>query len=134
MTARKITLRLGALVIVGLALGGPTPGYVGTCDPGGSAGTVDRVQFCTDKETYQCARDLAAGRIDMTQYNVCAGHIDTDCHGFNFPAGCAPSHPLADACISALSDSSRISTRSEMIVECQSNTLCGAAPLTSGGI
>jgi len=122
-------LRAGALLVVGLALGGPTPGYVGNCDPGAGNSSVDRVQFCTDKETYACARDLAAGRIDMTQYNVCAGLIDGDCHGFNFPAGCAPSRQLADACIGAVSDSSRIGTMTQDLVECQSNTLCGAAPL-----
>lgn len=129
MNARRTLLRAAALVVVGLALGGPTPGYVGNCDPNGGPGTVNRVQFCTDKETYQCARDLAAGRIDMTQYNVCAGAIDSHCQGFNFPPGCLPSQPLADACIGALSDQARIGTMSQDIVECQSNSLCGAAPL-----
>lgn len=131
MTPRRFVLRALALVVVALALGGPTPGYVGNCSPGSGTSTVDRVQFCTDKETYQCARDLAAGRIDMNQYNTCSGRIDSDCAGFNFPAGCAPSNELAHACIDALSRPERIGTPNDMIVECQSNTLCGAAPLSS---
>lgn len=122
-------LRVAALVVVGLGIAGPTPGYVGNCDPGTGGGSVNAVQFCTDKETYACARDLAAGRIDMSAYNVCAGRIDSDCARFTFPTGCSPSPELADACIGAVSDSSRISTPTDMLPECQSNTLCGAAPL-----
>jgi hypothetical protein len=129
MSPRRLMLRACALVVVALALGGPTPGYVGSCSTSGPDQTVDRVQFCTDTSTWKCARDLAAGRIDMNGYNTCSGRIDTDCAGFNFPAGCAPSRPRADACISALSDANRISTMSDSIVECQSNTLCGAASL-----
>lgn len=135
MTPKRIVLRAAALVVVGLALGGPTPGYVGNCSPGGGDdGTVDRVQFCTDKLTWQCARDLAAGRIDMNRYNTCVASILSDCAGFNFPSGCAPSHPLASACIDALSARDMINIPSDMIVQCQSTTLCGAALVSPEGI
>ena len=134
MTLRRFMLRAGALVVVALALGGPTPGYVGSCSTSGPDQSVDRVQFCVDSSTWKCARDLGAGRIDMNAYNACRARIDTDCAGFNFPAGCSPSRPRADACNSALSDANRIGTRSEDIVECQSNTLCGGSALSSEGI
>jgi hypothetical protein len=132
VTPRRILLRAVALVIVALALGGPTPGYVGNCSAGGGADTVERVQFCTDKETYRCARDFAAGRIDGNGYNDCAARIDTTCAGFNFPPGCAPSRALADACISALSDANRkneLDDATHSLPECTSMTLCGAASL-----
>lgn len=129
MSPRRLFIRVAGLAVLALSIGGPTPGYVGSCSADGGNATADRVQFCTDKEAYQCARDLAARRIDSTQYNTCAGRIDADCAGFNFPPGCAPSRALADACISALSDANRISTPSDMIPECQSTTLCGAASL-----
>ncbi len=129
MSARRFFLRAAALAVLGLAIGGPAPGYVGNCSTDGGPGPVDRVQFCTNKEAYACARDLAFGRIDMTQYNVCSSRIDSMCAGFNFPPGCSPSQALANACISAVSDANRISTPTDMLVECQSTTLCGAASL-----
>jgi len=132
VTPRKMMLRLGALVVMTLPIVGPTPGYVGNCS-GGGAPAVDRVQFCTDKETYACARDFTAGRIDGTQYSVCMMHIDTTCAGFNWPDGCSPSKQLADACIDAVSDANRISTPTNMLTECDSTTLCGAAMLGSAG-
>jgi hypothetical protein len=110
-----------------MAIGGPAPGYVGNCD--GGQCEANRVQFCTDLETYKCARDLAAGRIDMPTYNTCANRIDSTCQGFNFPSGCSPSCELTDACISAISDANNIATTNDMIVQCQSNTICGAATL-----
>lgn len=133
MTPRKMMLRLAALVVMALPIVGPTPGYVGNCS-GSAATPVNPTQFCTDKNTYVCARDLAAGRIDMTQYNVCSMHIDSMCLGFNWPDGCSPSKQLADACIDAVSDGNRIATTTDMLTECSQTTLCGAAPLTSGGI
>jgi hypothetical protein len=131
VTLRRFVLRAGALVVVALALGGPTPGYVGNCDGTGGSGSVDRVQFCTDELGWECARDNAR-HPDTTVYNACVAQIDRTCAGFNFPAGCAPSHQLAYACISALADAGRVATPTAMIVECQSTTLCGTgAPLTS---
>lgn len=129
MTLRKLALRLSALVVMTLPIVGPTPGYVGNCSGGGSATPVNRVQFCTNKEAYACARDFSAGRIDGTQYNVCSMHVDSTCRGFNWPDGCSPSQQLADACIDAVSDANRVSTPTEMLPECQSSTLCGGSNL-----
>lgn len=130
MTARRIILRALALVVVALALGGPTPGYVGNCGTG-TTQSVNRVQFCTDRKTWECARDFDAGRITGAQYNDCVGMIDSACQGFNFPDGCAPSQQLADACIAALQNRGRESELNDDVVECKSTTLCGTATLTS---
>jgi hypothetical protein len=127
----RIAIRLGAGVIILLALGGPTPGYVGTCDASGGSTVADPAQFCTSRKTWECARDYAAHRIDMGMYNACALGIDAACAGFNWTPGCAPSPQLADACISALSDMSRVGTPTPMIEECYTESLCGGAPLTT---
>jgi len=129
MTPRRFAIRFGGLAVLALAIGGPTPGYVGNCDPSGSGGSVDRVQFCTDKSTYACARDRLFGRTTQEQYNTCQMQIDSMCHGFNFPSGCSPTRQLADACINAVSDANRIATPTDALPECMSSTLCGAAPL-----
>jgi hypothetical protein len=112
-----------------LALGGPTPGYVGSCSAGSPA-VVDAQQFCVDRKVAECVRDRVALRTDDPQYQACMLAISSSCEGATWN-GCAPSAQIADACISALRDMTRIGTPNTMIVECYTETLCGAAPLVT---
>jgi hypothetical protein len=127
---RRSLLRLAAGVVILLALGGPTPGYIGSCDAGG-ARVADPAQFCVDKRSAECARDLSAMRITMEMYNACSATLLSECNGFNWAAGCSPSPETADACLAALRDPSRLGTLNSEIVECNAASLCGAAPLVS---
>lgn len=127
---RRVLLRLGAGVVILLALGGPTPGYVGTCSTDTPA-VVDPEQFCVDRKSSECARDRVAGRTDEATYNACANMIESQCTGATWTNGCAPSPQLAGACISALRDMSRLATLNAMIEECYQETLCGTAPLVT---
>jgi hypothetical protein len=132
----RVALRASAGVVLLLALGGPTPGYVGNCSGGGTPAGVDPVAFCTNKRTYICARDNYAGRIDMNQYNQCRAMIDSVCAGFSF-GSCAPTQSQAQACIDALADPMRVGTPDSMIPECSSTALCGGTMLVApdpGGI
>jgi hypothetical protein len=92
---------------------------------------ADPAQFCISRKTWECARDYAGLRITAEMYNACALGIDAACSGFNWSEGCSPSPQIADACISALSDMSRVGTPTPMIPECYSESLCGGAPLVS---
>ncbi len=87
-------------------------------------GRASDVQFCTDEHVYECARDLAAGRITMSAYNTCQMRVDAECSTFTWPAGCDPSTTLRSACIAAVSDASRLATTNDMIEECSLTTLC----------
>ncbi len=130
--ARRVLLRLAAGTVALLALGGPTPGYIGSCDAGGSR-VADPDQFCADRRDAECARDAYAGRITREMYNVCRMGIETECSGFNWAGGCSPSPETAAACVDALRDMTRIGTVTSAIPECMSGALCGTgtAPLVS---
>lgn len=125
----RVLLRLLAGTVALLALGGPTPGYVGSCTAGSPA-VVDAQEFCVNRKVAECVRDRVAERTDDPQYQSCMLMIEGACTGITWN-GCAPSAQIADACISALRDMSRIGTANAMIVECYTETLCGAAPLVS---
>ena len=143
MTLRRLVIRAAGLAVLALAIGGPTPGYVGSCDPGGgsSSTTVDPHDFCVTRLTYQCARDKAAGRImcpadpmaPCPAYNTCVASIANMCSGFNLPAGCMPSTGIAQACYDALLTPARLSTPCSLmscgLSECGTPALCGGAPL-----
>lgn len=86
------------------------------------AGYADLVQFCSDEHAYRCARDLAAGRIDMAQYSTCVSGITTTCESFTLP--CALRTDLAQACIDTLAMTMRLDTPFEGIVECHVDVLC----------
>lgn len=105
---------------------------LGACSPP-LPPAADRVQFCTDELTYFCARDLAAGRTTMTQYNTCASQIDSRCVAFSFPPGCTVRQPAADACISAASDARRLTTLSADLPECQLAMLCPGVAIADAG-
>lgn len=139
MSPRRALLRVGALTILALAIGGPTPGYVGNCDASsGSGPAINPRDFCVQRTHNACARDYAAGRLTMATYNDCQGapHINMVCNGFNFPNGCAPPTSAANACYAALLDGTRLSTTCTFtsatscgLTECQFTSLCGASPL-----
>jgi hypothetical protein len=114
--------RTGAIVVrvivaaIGLlALGGPSPGHVGSCD--GSAELASPGDFCTRYRTWFCARELQGGRINAAEYTNCANGIATYCASFTFGM-CVPTQRRADSCISAMSDMGRVGTPSTLIPEC----------------
>ena len=139
MSGRRALLRLGALAILALAIGGPTPGYVGNCDASSNGGpAVTPREFCTHRTHNTCARDNALGRFTVSQYNDCQAdaHINAVCNGFNFPNGCMPPTSAANACYDALLDGSRLGTSCSFtptvncgLSECQFTSICGASPL-----
>lgn len=116
--------RLLAGAITFLALGGPSPGHVGSCD--GSGELADPAQFCEAYRTFYCAREVSGGRISGTEYNACvqrtgAGGPYMFCTGFNFTPGCEPSQRSADACIRAL-DQTDVSVPTGNVAQCD---FCG---------
>lgn len=100
----RLTPRILAGVVAFLALGGPSPGHVGSCD--GSAEAADPDTFCEYYRTWECAREAASGRIaDQEAYRECTRRSGTNgpyayCVGFTFT--CEPTQGMADACIRAL--------------------------------
>lgn len=127
LTMRRLAIRLGAGTILLLALGGPTPGYIGSCSVGQSA-PVDAEQFCVNRKSAECVRDRVAMRTNQVMYEACANAILTQCEGATWI--CEPSAEMAAACIEALRDSDRLGMTNDMIVECSQDTFCGGAPLT----
>jgi hypothetical protein len=126
MTARndapRTPRRTGAIVVrllVGaiglLALGGPSPGHVGSCD--GSAELAAPGAFCEQYRTWFCVRELQGERINEAEYTNCANGIPTFCAAFSFGM-CRPTQRRADSCIAAMRDPGRVSTPSSMIPEC----------------
>ncbi|MFO0681039.1 MAG: hypothetical protein U0234_03260 [Sandaracinus sp.] len=124
-------VRGAGVAVMAVGIAGPTPGYVGSCDPSGSTPAVDPEAWCTEREGVECARDLAANRINQSMYSACQAQVPTTCRGFNFPPGCSPSRELAAQCIDDLSRTDLLSTPSDAMPSCQSNALCGAATLVS---
>ena len=99
MTRGKWALRLGAGVVLFLALGGPAPGNVGGC---GTVSSADARQFCTDKEFWECRRDQFAGRISAEEYDACLAAVTPTCTGFAWPAMCTPTEGQTAACVTIL--------------------------------
>lgn len=102
----NLLLRAVVLLVMALAIGAPSPGYVGGCQT--SSGGVEPSEFCRQFQSRVCARDRAAGRIDEAGYSSCVAQIDPTCSGFNFAAGCNPTQSTAEACYSALVDPTRV--------------------------
>lgn len=118
----RIALRLAVGVVAFMALGGPSPGYIGGC----SRTTVapDAAQFCSDRRIFTCARDLRAARITPEEFMTCFETSTTFCAGRNWTEGCIPTQNVLVACISALQDESRDATLTADIVECQQQSIC----------
>ncbi|MCB9596620.1 MAG: hypothetical protein H6719_28105 [Sandaracinaceae bacterium] len=73
-------------------------------------------EFCINERFWLCRRDLAGGRIDEGQYNMCLEPISAACEGAAWPAGCAPTNEQANACIIELSRSDRVSESNETLL------------------
>lgn len=121
--ARAIPRVLAGIIAV-LALGGPSPGHVGSCD--GSGEQADSAMFCEAYRTYYCARELSGGRLPADQYSDCTRRTGSGgpyvfCAGFNFTPGCEPSQRSADACIRAL-DTTPVSVGTGDVAQCD---FCG---------
>lgn len=119
--AGKVAVRLFIASIAILALGGPSPGHVGSCD--GSAERTPYIEFCVQRSTANCERDLAATRIDAEQYGVCSTNVMPGCEGGNY-APCngvetAPSTTQTDACVAALRDPGRFGLLESELAECR---------------
>jgi hypothetical protein len=127
-----LVLRAAALSVMALALGGPTPGFIGNCDQSGPAieQNVDPHDFCTHFHTYFCYRDRAAGRLtsDAAQ-NTCVANVPAQCNGFNIPVTCVISESLANACYNALLRSDNLATLDANVTQCQISAICGGAML-----
>lgn len=117
----KVALRLLIATIAILALGGPSPGHVGSCD--GSAERTPYVEFCVQRNTANCERDLTAGRIDGPGYTLCSGSVMMNCEGGNYTpcngVETAPSTTQTDACVAALRDPARFGLLESELAECR---------------
>lgn len=123
MTVRsKLILRVVVVLVMALALGGPTPGRLGGCGAD-AAGAVDPHQFCLDYRTTICARNYALNG-DAGEHDRCRGGVSGACAGFNFEAGCFPSQASTQACLGALVDLARLSTPPDLLPEC---TFCSGS-------
>lgn len=119
--AGKVAVRLIVALIAMLALGGPSPGHVGSCD--GSAERTPYADFCAARNTANCERDIQAGRIDGAGYRACSANVLVGCDGGNY-APCngvdtAPSTTQTDACIGALRDTPRFGLLESQLGECR---------------
>jgi hypothetical protein len=142
---------VGALLL--LALGGPSPGAVGSC--GGEISTADPVQFCANRRVAECSRALARGDalppaptpcVDdpATAYNeseppvcnwvFCVQQVPNRCSMASW-AGCnpPPTQAIADDCLAALTSVERLPQPTAEIAECNLDVICpsGAALLES---
>ncbi len=120
---RRLAPRLLAGIILFLALGGPSPGHVGSCD--GSGELADPAEFCEAYRTYFCARELNGGRLPVTEYANCTRRTGTGgpyayCTGFSFPCE-TPTQKSADACIRAL-DQTPVEVPTADVAQCN---FCG---------
>lgn len=130
--AGKVAIRIVVASIAMLALGGPSPGHVGSCD--GSAERTSYNDFCRVRDNVRCVRDFnnngseyAPGipaRITAAEYSTCAADARNEtCVGGNYPlcsdnTPAAPTRTQTDACIAALSDPSRFVIPEAMLREC----------------
>lgn len=120
---RRVVLRLAAGALALLALGGPSPGYIGGCS-GVAPSAPDAHDYCIQKNGLVCVRDVMSGRITREQFdNICYPAITTRCGGASWGA-CVPNTAQTNACLTALNDASRFSTVDSEIVECNQATWC----------
>ncbi len=127
--AGKVAIRIVVASIAMLALGGPSPGHVGSCD--GSAERTDYAEFCMNFQQWRCVRDYNEGRayldgtparLDGPGYQTCANEIAARCTGGSYGmCGDVPKAPTTtqtDACIAAMSTPARNGTPEAMLPEC----------------
>lgn len=117
-----IVLRLAVGGVAFLALGGPSPGFIGGC---GSNAPPNRYDFCIQSEYQKCAREAEAGRLDATGFAACYDGVPAYCESRRDWGTCTPTNAAVSACLSALGDTNRYPTPSNEIVEC--SNLCAAS-------
>lgn len=108
-----------------IALGGPTPGSIGSCSD--EITVTDAQSFCIDTQALYCLRDFKAERISEDEYDACLADVAPACRGFTWnPEICSPppTEQRATACIAALRSSERLETPNEEIIECRADILC----------
>jgi hypothetical protein len=120
----KVLLRLVAGGIALLALGGPSPGYIGGC-AGTAPGAPDARQYCTDKGGLVCMREFYSGRANLDQFNACVAQIVPMCAETSWGA-CVPNVAQTNACLVALGDSGRFAMTTPEIPECNQANWCPA--------
>lgn len=148
--------RFGFGALLFIALGGPTPGAVGSCND--DVKTADPVEFCIYKKSLTCIRENARGDIQILPESVtaCAGESETaarqnceredsknrclssaqnDCAGISWGNTCSPPNEIqADACLQALGSMERIGQATSEIGECNSDVLCPPIEGASGAL
>ena len=130
MTRKTLLSRIALAIGFMLVLGGPTPGYIGGCS--GGAGAVNPGEFCRNFRTRLCARDRAAGRLDMGAHSTCVARIASECSSFTFPVGCSATQSAVDTCYGALVNGDRLGTTCDSlgscgIGECSFGAICGGS-------
>lgn len=119
--AGKVAVRLFIASIAILALGGPSPGHVGSCD--GSAERTPYPEFCERYQTYACQRDYDGGRLDIPGYTACAADAGMGCSAGNYmECNGVPTEPTqtqTDACLAAMQDPARYSLLASELIECR---------------
>lgn len=121
---RRLLLRVLAGIVTMLALGGPSPGHVGSCD--GGSELADTAEFCEVYRTFYCTREYAGGRMALEAYNACTSRSPSGAYTYcvtNPFDACQPLKRETDACVRGLADDSdEWSTPSTAIPQCQ---ICG---------
>lgn len=123
--AWSVSRRALLALLLFIALGGPTPGSIGSCSD--DIEVTDAQSFCIDTQALYCLRDFEAERIDEAAYDECLADVAPNCRGFAWnPAVCPipPTEQRANACIAALRSKERLETPNDEILECKSDLLC----------
>lgn len=116
-------------IVLVLFLGGPTPGAVGDCGDDEGA-FVTAPDWCFEKGDLLCDRRWAMSTepeaVRDAALRMCKESLNTSCPGATWDSGCTPpTRMLANACLNALADSSRLSQPESEIAECDVTLLCG---------
>lgn len=112
--ASRYLLRLGAAVVMFLALAGPAPGNVGGC--GSTVSVANPQQFCVERDYWRCVRDEFGGRITVEERTACIDRVEDGCSAFTWPPGCAPTDGATRACIQLLQRSDLASMTYEQLL------------------
>jgi hypothetical protein len=121
----RVALRLAVGLVAFLALGGPSPGHLGSCT--GLSAPPDPYRYCVDTRGEECRRDVSAGRINVdVEFPACVDAILPRCEGVVAWPSCVPTSAQTLACLEALRDTNRYSTPSNELPECNQASWCPA--------
>lgn len=118
-------LVLGAFAFV--MLGGPSPGYIGSCSP---SSAPDAYMFCRDRRYTECEREARAGRATPEQFMLCYDGVPAYCEMRRTWNDCIPTSAQLAGCLDALRDSSRDATPTPELPECAD--FCATALVSTG--